>query len=153
LKTRNSTLEVLIQAILNYPEEEVPALVTAIRTCESLDTVAESILAKEAGVKLEDEDAELDIEEELESKPPFEKQLSVKMGELRLGDGFTRYIGGTSHLIFAGHGADEDADDMTLMDSMDEIPHDDPITSWTTVTTEPDLVTHLLNMYFTWSVN
>ena len=34
LKTRNSTLEVLIQAILNYPEEEVPALIKSIRTCE-----------------------------------------------------------------------------------------------------------------------
>lgn len=26
----------------------------------------------------------------------------------------------------------------------------DPIASWTTVTTDPDLITHLLNHYFTW---
>ena len=55
LKTRNSTLQTLIQAILNYPENEVADLVHQIRTCESLDTVAEAIIAKENGEEEDDD--------------------------------------------------------------------------------------------------
>src|ERR1700753_2211472 len=55
LKTRNTTLEVLIQALLNVPEDEVSSLVKQIRTCESLDTVAENILSKEAGIVNDDD--------------------------------------------------------------------------------------------------
>ncbi|KAL2350367.1 hypothetical protein BJ546DRAFT_1053550 [Cryomyces antarcticus] len=47
----------LIQAILKHPEDEVPALVRQIRTCESLETVAESISAKEAGTGEEEDEA------------------------------------------------------------------------------------------------
>lgn len=34
LKTNNTTLQILIQAILNYAEEDVPDLVRQLRTCE-----------------------------------------------------------------------------------------------------------------------
>src|SRR5271170_8489843 len=50
LKTRNSTMQTLIHAILNYEEEDVPELVRQIRTCESLDDLAENIIAKEKGL-------------------------------------------------------------------------------------------------------
>jgi hypothetical protein len=43
------------------------------------------------------------------AKGTFESQLSGKMGELRLEDGSTRYIGGTSHLIYMGKGNDSAA--------------------------------------------
>lgn len=145
LKTRNTTLHTLIQAILNYPEEEVPALVQEIRTCESLDVVAERVAAKEHGLNLEDEDdnAYTHTNGTPLSNPTFETQLYGKMGDLRLDEGSVRYIGGTSNLI---HLNSDDSNE-----SIDEYTQqEDPITSWTRVTDDPELVVHLLNMYFTW---
>ena len=142
LKTRNSTLQTLIQAILNYPEDEVPALVRDIRTCESLDDVAERIVAKENGVDVDDDDE--DPSPVNGQMPTFESHLSGKMGDLRLDDGSVRYIGGTSNLIHLG---EEDASTPNVDEYLQQ---EDPITSWTSVTDDPELVVHLLNMYFTW---
>lgn len=144
LKTRNTTLHTLIQAILNYPEEEVPDLVREIRTCESLDAVAEKIVAKEHGLDAYDDEDELELQQSGGSHPPtFETQLYGKLGDLRLDDGSVRYIGGTSNLI---HLTQEDSNE-----GVDEYSQqEDPITSWTEVTDDPELVVHLLNMYFTW---
>lgn len=147
LKTRNSTLQTLIQALLNYPEEDVPELVRQIRTCESLDDVAESINARDNGVEEEEEDEPASPYALAlgPGVPTFETKLSGKMGELRLDDGSVRYIGGTSNLIHLG------PDDNILTPNPDEYQQqEDPITSWTTVTGDPELVVHLLNMYFTW---
>lgn len=77
--------------------------------------------------------------------PTFETQLFGKMGELRLDDGSVRYIGGTSNLIFLGP---EEAAATSQADQYQQ--QEDPITSWTNVTSDPELVVHLLNMYFTW---
>lgn len=151
LKTRNSTLQTLIQAILNYSEEDVPTLVREIRTCESLDDVADRIIAKESGLDVKDEEDDLaDYAEVIGHQPTplFEQQLSTKVGELRLDDGSVRYIGGTSNLIFLGPDDAEAAANMSLADPYQQ--QENPITSWTTVTSDPDLVIHLLNMYFTW---
>ncbi|KAF2459190.1 fungal-specific transcription factor domain-containing protein, partial [Lineolata rhizophorae] len=155
-QTKNSTLQTLIEAILNYPEDDVATLVRDIRTCESLDDVAESIMQKEK----ETEEAE---EEELaafnaaasSSTPTFETQLSGRMGELQLTEGSTRYIGGTSHLIHLNvEGEQEDPYDMVSSAGASEgfasPSHEDPVTSWTRVTKDPELIMHLLNMYFTW---
>jgi len=151
LKTRNSTLQTLIQAILNFPEHQVPDLVKQIRTCESLDDVAESIIARDSGLGDENGDAEglwLDMGTPGQI-PKFEKELSGKMGKLRLDNGSVSIIGGTSNLIFMGSGTDgEDGNS-----SMDEDLHDlqeDPATSWSEVTKDPELVMHLLRMYMTW---
>ncbi|KAF2708761.1 hypothetical protein K504DRAFT_467991 [Pleomassaria siparia CBS 279.74] len=152
LKTRNSTLQTLIQAILNYPEDDVAALVQKIRTCESLDTVAEEIIAKENGEEDDDEDEQVSPfpSPSMAAKPTFESQLSGKMGELRLEDGSTRYIGGTSHLIYLGAGT-EGTDSPTSYSNVDQYQQqENPITSWTTVTSDPELVYHLINMYFCW---
>lgn len=151
LKTRNSTLQTLIQAILNYPEDEVATLVQQIRTCESLDAVAEAIIAKENGEELDDEEEVSPFTSAAPTaQPTFESQLSGKMGELRLEDGSTRYIGGTSHLIYLGAGTDG-SDEANAYSAMDQYPQsEDPLTSWTTVTSDPDLVRHLINMYFCW---
>lgn len=90
----------LIEAILNYPQEDVPELIRQIRTCESLDQVAESINARDGD---EDDDENLtepgDPPEKTDS--PFENHLSTKLGQLRLdGEGTTHYYGGTSNLLF-----------------------------------------------------
>lgn len=152
LKTRNSTLQTLIQAILNYPENEVPDLVKQIRTCESLDDVAESILARDNGVGQDDglDEAPTTDNGTPSSVPKFEKELSGKMGKLRLDNGSMSIIGGTSNLIFMGSGTDgEDGGSST--DDTDQYEEQEyAITSWTEVTSDPDLVVHLLNMYFAW---
>lgn len=151
LKTRNSTLQTLIQAILNYPEEEVPELVRQIRTCESLDDVAESILAKDNSLGEEDEEIESPLYGNgLSSEvPKFETELSGKMGELRLDNGSVRFIGGTSNLIFLG--PESEGDETTPMNKFEQYQQqEDPIVSWTNVTSDPELINHLLNMYFTW---
>lgn len=152
LKTRNSTLQTLIQAILNYPENEVPGLVKQIRTCESLDDVAESILARDNGVGEDDR-----VDEALANDngtpsvvPKFEKELSGRMGKLRLDNGSVSIIGGTSNLIFVGSGTDGEDGSNSTDDSEQYEEQEYAITSWTEVTSDPDLVVHLLNMYFAW---
>ncbi|KAL8825186.1 MAG: hypothetical protein Q9191_004564 [Dirinaria sp. TL-2023a] len=153
LKTRNSTLQTLIQAILNYPEDEVLDLVKQIRTCESLDDVAESILSKNSALvedNQEDDEESTQNDVALSNVPKFEKELSGKLGELRLENGSVSVVGGTSNLMFV------DSEDTTQeraasTDSIDSYQQqDDPLTSWTEVTSDPELVVHLLNMYFTW---
>jgi hypothetical protein len=148
LKTRNSTLQTLVQAILNYPEAEVASLVQQIRTCESLDAVAEAIIAKESGMDEDDDDDDEAVSPFGDVAQTFESKLSGKMGELRLEDGSTRYIGGTSNLIYLGAGSDND----DRPDSNVELyqQQENPVTTWTTVTSDPDLIVHLMNMYFGW---
>jgi hypothetical protein len=146
LKTKNTTLQTLIQAILNWPEDEVPGLVSDIRSCESLDDVAEKIIAKENGANTEDEGIAGTNDGGSINGTTFESQLFGKMGDLRLDDsGFRQYVGGTSTLI---HTTDLQSDLATDLDEFEQ--QENPITSWTTVTDDPELVLHLVNMYFTW---
>jgi hypothetical protein len=153
LKTRNSTLQVLVQGILNYPEDKVMDLVKDIRTCESLEDVAEQILAREMEINGDDEEGftdPSDTERDENVEPKFEKELAGKMGGLRLENGSMQFLGGTSNLLY------------TELDSVDEksvvarpgveqyATREDAIRSWTTVTDDVELIIHLLNMYFTW---
>ncbi len=149
LKTHNSTLQTLIQAILNYPEHEVPDLVRQIRTCESLDSVAESII-KGRHLLDDDEDPESPItdNEPLVGIPRFEKELSGKMGELHLENGSVSFVGGTSNLIFLGTGLDSGQASSAGVDEYQQQAN--PVTSWTEVTDNHELIVHLMNMYFTW---
>lgn len=147
LKTRETTLHTLIQAILNYPEDDVPALVREIRTCESLDAVAEKIVAKENGLddQFGDEEGTSPAYGDRSQRAlTFESSLYGNMGDLRLDEGSIRYIGGTSNLI---HLAQEER----RSTDVDQYPQqENAITSWTDVTKDSELITHLLNMYFTW---
>ena len=141
----------MIQAILNFPESEVPDLVRQIRTCESLDDVAESIIARENGLGIEEEEANGTNNDygTPSGVPQFDKELSGKMGKLRLDNGSVSIIGGTSNLIFVEDNGTDDGNS-----SFDDEPHmmlqQEPVTSWTDVTNDAELVMHLLNMYFTW---
>lgn len=153
LETRNSTLQTLIQAILVYSEDKVPALVRRIRTCDSLESVAESILAEEAGTGEGEIEAIPPFSNASASdKPTFETQLSDQVGFLRLEpDGYTRrYYGGTSNLILlsAGSGTEDGVSTLSYVDHYQQ--QEDPITSWTAATTDPTLIFHLMKMYFTW---
>ena len=142
----DSTLQTLIQAILNFPEHEVPSLIQEIRTCESLDAVAEKITGTELG-RDDSEDGD-DLSPQSDSSTPqrsaFETQLSSKMGDLRLDDGTVRHVGGTSNLIYLAQ------DDSTTGNNDEYLQQENPITSWTSVIDDPQLVIHLLHLYFSW---
>jgi hypothetical protein len=150
LKGRESTLEVLIQAILNVPDDEVMDLVQQIRTCDSLDAVAEAVLTKEDAEAEDDNDQPDTVDDDDTASPTLANQLSTKMGELRMEDGSARYIGGTSNLLFLGELDKEQGDPATA--AFDQLYADEAkaTTSWTEVTDDPELITHLLTMYFTW---
>ncbi|CAM1511170.1 Fc.00g086830.m01.CDS01 [Cosmosporella sp. VM-42] len=148
MKARNSTLQILIEAILNADEDDVPSIVRRIRTCDSLDAVAEQFLKQQ---QLGDEEAErldqLDDDDDIEQPEQGERDLARKMGELRLENGSVRFIGGTSHLIYLGEPNYE------LDHEPNSEPYssgEDPITTWTRVTQDAQLITHLINMYFNW---
>ena len=155
LKTRNSTLQTIVHAILNFPEDQVPGLVKQIRSCESLDDVAEDILRRNIPLEENAEDEKLLLAGESQpgSVRTFETELSGKMGELRMENGATQLIGGTSNLIFASPaGGDLEGEiGNTAKASQNLYPQQESaIISWTNVTQDATLISHLLRMYFTW---
>ena len=151
LKTHNSTLQTLIEAILNYPESEVPDLVKQIRTCESLDDVAGGIMARESSPwdEATEFDPSLRVMDVL-SAPKFEKELSGKMRELRLENGIVQSLGGTSNLIYLDSDQQRRVASASTSIAGPYKHKNDAITSWTTVTLDAALVNHLMQMYMTW---
>ena len=150
LKTKNSTLQTLVQAILNAAEDDVPDLVRQIRTCESLDDVAKSILRHDQGLDDSDEGSE-DEAYTTASLPAFETELSRKMGELRLENGSVRFLGGTSNLIYLEPtNGDEGAPGQEAYQQDAYQQQAEPLKSWTSVTDDVEVIVHLINMYFTW---
>lgn len=112
--------------------------------------MAEAIIARENGDEPDDDEVSPLSSPSAAAQPTFESQLSSKMGELRLDHGSTRYIGGTSHLIYLGAG-NENADTPASFANLEQYQQtEDPISSWTTVTEDPELVRHLIDMYFCW---
>ncbi|KAK5711518.1 hypothetical protein LTR17_018346 [Elasticomyces elasticus] len=85
LKTRETTLQTLVEAILNSPEEDVPALVQEIRTCESLDDFAARLGRNQIDADGEDNDASVrERKQGAVQGRTSETQLYGKMGYLRL---------------------------------------------------------------------
>lgn len=145
-KAGNSTLQILIEAILNAAEDDVPEIVRRIRTCDSLDTVAEAILKEDLTSNKDDND---EVDDEYATGLPMEgeRDLARKMGELRVKDGVIRYFGGTSHLIYQGD--ENDIPTGPYYPGPEQLDQD-PVTSWSEVTKDKQLITHLLNMYWNW---
>lgn len=141
----------MIQAILNYPDHEVPDLVKQIRTCESLDDVAESILSKNSALGDVEQEADNTLNyPALSVVPKFEKELSGKLGGLRLENGSVSVVGGTSNLLYLDAESTEGQKAVSTDSPNSYQQQEDPLTSWTEVTSDPELVVHLLNLYFTW---
>ncbi|OJD22350.1 hypothetical protein ACJ73_06302 [Blastomyces percursus] len=151
LKNRNTTLQTLVQAILNYDEADVPELVRQIRSCEDLEQVAESILAREksSGKGVTREVFAQNDNEQVTEVPQFESELAGKMSELIM-DGTVRFVGGTSNLIFLPAEFYLEEPDASFALGEQNQDTDDAITSWTRVTKSKELIRHLLTMYFTW---
>ena len=117
-----------------------------------MDDVAESIMSNENGQGDDGDDGE---SPPAENDPPtgipkFEAELSGKMGELRLENGSVSFIGATSNLIFLGSESDGEGDAGSIEGLEQYQQQGDAVTSWTEVTSNPELVGHLLSMYFTW---
>lgn len=162
MKARNSTLQILIEAILNAEEDDVLGIVQKIRTCNSLDAVAEDIIKLQQQQPLQQQPpqptiplANDDSDDYDQSNDNYttdqpeqgERDLARKMGELRLENGNVRFIGGTSHLIYLSDPTHEGEMEPNFEDYT---AGQDPITSWTRVTQDTQLITHLINMYFNW---
>ncbi|WYZ46046.1 hypothetical protein EsH8_IX_000271 [Colletotrichum jinshuiense] len=147
MKARNSTLQILIEAILNANEDEVPDIVKRIRTCDSLDTVAEQILKQETLIQEAEDNDNGDDGYTIDMPFEGERELARKMGELRLENGSVRFIGGTSHLIYLGDSADANTNEP---ESDANLANEDPVMTWTRVTQDKELIAHLMNMYFNW---
>ncbi|EGX94723.1 nitrogen assimilation transcription factor nirA [Cordyceps militaris CM01] len=145
MKADDVTLKILIEAILNASEDDIDDVVRRIRHCDSLDNLAQQIL--QDGPSLGGSSAEHSSDEQWVAQVDGERDLAGKMGELRIENGAIRFIGGTSHLIYLGGtspGHDSEPNAESYLPSMN------PITSWTDVTGHVSLITHLLNMYFTY---
>jgi hypothetical protein len=152
LKPRNSTLQTLIQAILNYDDEDVSDLVRQVRTCESLDDLADHIVAKEKGLveKQDSPDSPVYPQDAYMEIPQFDAELSGKMGDLLL-EGSVKFVGGTSNLIWLPPGAESRATPSSPGSSKAIVrPREEAVISWTSVTKDKDLILHLINMYFCW---
>lgn len=200
LQNRNSTLQTLVEAILNLPYEKAWDLMLEMRSCDNLEVLAESVEkeglnwrngersggsgsavggtpdapggrnerggSNERGYSVEAEGVKTEEND-------FEAELAGKMGQLRVdGEGQVKFVGATSNLALLPkherppeqthiYGLDSalngDYNDPMRLYSPDDMTDTglsddgfDPVTSWTTVTKDKGLISHLLNMYFTW---
>ncbi|CAG8124276.1 unnamed protein product [Penicillium salamii] len=149
LRTKNTTLQTLIQAILNYDETDAFDLVRQIRACDDLEDVANAVLAQENGLSSKNQAAHESSSENTNEINQFESALAGKMSELML-DGSRKFIGGTSNLIFLPPGSElHEAAAVTNNLSL-ETGQIHAVSRWTQVTDDDSLISHLMTMYFTW---
>ncbi|KAJ5799793.1 transcriptional regulator family: Fungal Specific TF [Penicillium psychrosexuale] len=151
LRTRNTTLQTLIQAILNYDEADAFELVRQIRSCDDLEDVAASVIAQEKGLMSADQAAKESASNENAAEiDQFESELAGKMSELML-DGSRKFIGGTSNLIFLPPGSElHESASIQNNFALDGNNQTHAVSRWTEVTDDSSLISHLMTMYFTW---
>lgn len=133
-----------------------------IRACDSLEELADSIVAEganeaESGDSPESQAAFDALSVSTTSGQPtddqprtLEAELSAKLGQLRIEDGRVCFIGATSNLMFVPTARDEHT---SAAAAASDAPLDcpgTPVTTWTTVTDDPALINHLVSMYFAW---
>ncbi|PFH61220.1 hypothetical protein XA68_17975 [Ophiocordyceps unilateralis] len=147
IKARSSTLQIIVEAILNAPEDDVGDVVKRFRASDNLDDFAQHIVdsTSRCGRIVTPDQSDDDDDAAAFASLQGETELARKMGELRLENGSVRFIGGTSHLIYLADSIDESYAESLLRQQ----PRDpNPVTSWTRVTTDAALVVHLIEVYF-----
>ncbi|KAJ0425513.1 fungal-specific transcription factor domain-containing protein [Aspergillus carlsbadensis] len=150
LRTKNSTLLTLIQALLNYEEEDAFDLVRQIRSCDNLEDVAQSLLNRDKTTSVLSTDPASAEDDTLAQTDQFESELAGKMSNLVL-DGSRKFIGGTSNLIFLPPGSELNEFNSGLdIQRFDGALEGGSVTQWTKVTNDEQLISHLMTMYFTW---
>jgi len=147
LKTKSSTLQTLIQALLNLEEEDAIDLLKQMRTSDNLEDLAQVADAKIKGTDQDPPDSPV-YRYEPNELPRFDAELSGKMGDLLL-DGSVKFIGGTSNLVWLD---DPNTAAASPVSSEKHVvrPREEAILSWTTVHNDKALVLHFMNMYFCW---
>ena len=145
LKTKSSTLQLLIQALLNYEEDDAVDLLKQMRTTDNLEDLIQTVGAKNKGIDQDKSDSPIPSDNTKMAK--FDAELSGKMGDLLL-DGSVKFIGGTSNLIWMD--GPTHANSPAASESNIVRPREEAILSWTTVHQDKDLILHFLNMYFCW---
>lgn len=137
----------MIQAIVNSDEADAFDLVRQIRLSDSLEDVAESVVARERGIVTDDPAPT--SEDDSAPADQFESELVGKTSELMLG-GSRKFIGGTSNLIFLPPGSELYEFNSTQDPGV--LPQDQEysVATWTRVTDDEQLINHLMTMYFTW---
>lgn len=147
LKTKSSTLQSLIQALLNYQEEDAIELLKEMRMADNLEELVQTLDTKAKKAEHDTPDSPV-YHSDLSDVPQFDAELSGKMGDLLL-DGSVKFIGGTSNLVWL----DDATSNMTSPGHSEKHvvrPREEAILSWTTVTNDKELILHFLNMYFCW---
>lgn len=155
-KAKDATLRSLFAALLAAPEPEVGSLVQQIRHSDNLDDFADALSRRTRSSASGEPEAESDAAPEMAeppiAQPQFEKELSGQMGKMTLDNGAVSIIGGTSNLIFLGDDAAPSSlgqqQPVKLMDSL--AGSASPLISWSSITSDPQLLMHLLQLYFTW---
>ncbi|KAE8372642.1 C6 transcription factor [Aspergillus bertholletiae] len=149
LRTKNATLLTLIQAILNFEEEDAFDLVRQIRSCDNLEEVAQSIMGQEKGSTSTLKDLGPNGDHDTTQADQFESELAGRMSGLML-EGSRKFIGGTSNLIFLPPESELYEYDANVGSHCGGHIYERSITQWTRVTADEQLLSHLMTMYFTW---
>lgn len=148
-RTRNTTFQTLIQAVQSYDEDDAFELFQQIRSSDSLESVAESVVTREKGATPTSHIAEHLSDEKLAPTDPFQSILAGKMSELML-DGSRKLIGGTSTLAFLPPGSELDEFRPAQSGQHFNRVQESTVPRWTKVTENDKLINHLMTMYFTW---
>ncbi|KAK5078863.1 hypothetical protein LTR64_002720 [Lithohypha guttulata] len=147
LKSKTSTLQTLIHALLNYEEDDAVDLLKQMRTADNLEELVQMVDARNKGTEQDIPDSPVYRDEPAEL-PKFDAELSGKMGDLLL-DGSVKFIGGTSNLVWLDD-MDNNAPSPGPSERNVVHPREDALLSWTAVHHDKDLILHFLNMYFCW---
>lgn len=147
--TKNTTLQTIVQAILNFSEEEAFDIVRQMRSCDNLEDVADSIIDEQRELATTASGVESGSFEDNAQVDQFESELADKFNELVL-DGSRKFVGGTSNLIFLPSGSElHEASHASNMGS-EASRRNYRVSHWTNVTDDEQLISHLMTMYFTW---
>ena len=141
LPREDSHLEVLMKAILEANEDDAYLLVKEIRISKDLVALADTVSNRRESETLVEVDDYLGDETD-----GGEREVRNMLRDLRLENGSVRYIGGTSHLMHEGEALAPEEDD-SHSQSGASLNTSNPLTSWTEVTDDADLVSHLMDMY------
>lgn len=153
LRARSTTLQILVQAILDYDDDEALELLHQIRTCDNLEDVAQSIVARENG---RSHTATTGGTTGFASNDPatpaeqFEYELARQLNDFVL-DGSRKFIGSTSNLSLRLSSSPGKKSASRAGDpSSNAGPDAASVKRWTHATDDDSLISHLVAMYFTW---
>jgi uncharacterized protein YerC len=91
-KAQSSTLQTLVSALLNLDEQDAFDLLRKMRTCQSLDSVAQKLSASELAMQPINAAEDTEDPSRVSGESILEKQVYGKMADLQLDEGSVRYM-------------------------------------------------------------